>query len=491
MRLFLLNAVILLIIMHGFHFSSFAQEETDAIIAEYQSLPPGNVARKSDALHKLENLRTETVDRFIYLVMEKEEDPTLRAQAFLIWANRKTPEEIITYLDSKASQSVFEALIPAIPHVIGIDRLGYLKSLYTKPGVKRFLPILCKAIATSGGEEAFLFLKRKWAGCYTHEEAMALLSALLSMKEGTDPDFLEQIRASAFPEARIEGARLLLLAKGNEVLDEIGARLKTEDHSEVHSSVLKAMALVNTEKAVLAILESASSYPHGSYHEIVEALSGVPLDLLRQAVPDDWYLDEDPVRYEVLALSFTLASAFSGTLSSKEMRLLKRGCTHKLQEVSLISSAAMLRVADHQGGSAQRIRSILCSGPFDDQWEALDTVQRYRLRDEAVVLPILNIMRGKDWKESLWNATAEFLRPFASEEILAKALMDLRSNENQKIYSSQDMVGEQAKDMIGHIWSKALEPGTISSLRRIQTAIAGTNPNIKVDTEVFALVTGQ
>jgi hypothetical protein len=100
-------------------------------------------------------------------------------------------------------------------------------------------------------------------------------------------------------------------------------------------------------------------------------------------------------------------------------------------------------------------------------------------------------MRGDDWKESLWNALTEFLRPFASEEILAKALMDLRSNEDQKIYNPKDTPGEQAKDMIWHMWSKALEPGTISSMRRIHEAVTGTNPNRDLQTEVLALTTGQ
>lgn len=104
---------------------------------------------------------------------------------------------------------------------------------------------------------------------------------------------------------------------------------------------------------------------------------------------------------------------------------------------------------------------------------------------------LIAAMRGDSLSESVGNATAEFLRPFASEEILAGALMDLRSNEDQKIYNPRDEFGEQAKDMVTHLWNKALEPGTISSLRRINTAIQGTDPNKDVTTEVVAMTTGQ
>lgn len=108
------------------------------------------------------------------------------------------------------------------------------------------------------------------------------------------------------------------------------------------------------------------------------------------------------------------------------------------------------------------------------------------LTDSAVAF-----MRGDDWQESLWNSTTEVLRPFASEEILFKAVRELWSNEDNKIFNPKETAGEQAKASIWHLWSKALEPGTISSLRRIQTAASGTDPSKEVKTEVIALTTGQ
>lgn len=108
------------------------------------------------------------------------------------------------------------------------------------------------------------------------------------------------------------------------------------------------------------------------------------------------------------------------------------------------------------------------------------------LTDAAVAF-----MRGDDWKDSLTKALGEFLRPFASEEILAKTLMDVRGNEDQKVFNSKDAAGEQAKDIIAYVWGKALEPGTIASLKRIKTAIEGTDPNLETKNEVLAMTTGQ
>jgi len=104
---------------------------------------------------------------------------------------------------------------------------------------------------------------------------------------------------------------------------------------------------------------------------------------------------------------------------------------------------------------------------------------------------VVAFMRGGDWKDRLGKATAEFLSPFASEEILAKALMDLRSNAGDKIYNTRDEIGEQAKDIVAHLWTSALEPGTVSSVRRIVTAIGGTDPSKSVRDEVLAVATGQ
>ncbi len=134
-------------------------------------------------------------------------------------------------------------------------------------------------------------------------------------------------------------------------------------------------------------------------------------------------------------------------------------------------------------------RFLYTAKPEDATYQFVDL--GYSDPHATLVDPLIALTRGDDWRASLMDATAEFLAPFTSEDILAKALMDLRSNEDHKIYNPRDTAGEQAKAIVGHLWSEALEPGTVSSGRRIHEAIQGTSPNRKVKTEVTALLTGQ
>lgn len=111
---------------------------------------------------------------------------------------------------------------------------------------------------------------------------------------------------------------------------------------------------------------------------------------------------------------------------------------------------------------------------------------------------VVAFMRGEDWKESLTKSTAEFLDPFASEEIFAKTLMEVRGNATdtgRRVYNPEDSAGDQASDVVKHVWSNAFEPGTITSLRRIAKGATGTvsetgrsyNPVV----ETTSMLTGQ
>uniref|UniRef100_A0A6M3KHY6 Putative structural protein n=2 Tax=viral metagenome TaxID=1070528 RepID=A0A6M3KHY6_9ZZZZ len=104
---------------------------------------------------------------------------------------------------------------------------------------------------------------------------------------------------------------------------------------------------------------------------------------------------------------------------------------------------------------------------------------------------VIAFIRGEDWMDAMGQSMMEFLRPFTSEEILWKALSEVRENKDDKVYNPKDEVGEQAKGIVSHMWTSALEPGTVSSLRRIHEAVTGTNPNRETKTEVLALTTGQ
>lgn len=106
---------------------------------------------------------------------------------------------------------------------------------------------------------------------------------------------------------------------------------------------------------------------------------------------------------------------------------------------------------------------------------------------------VMAFVRGDDWSDSLASSLGEFLRPFTSEEILTKAVREAVGNNTdngQRVYNPRDTAGEQAKDITWHMWKNAMEPGTISSGRRITEAISGTNPNREVGTEITAFLTG-
>ena len=134
-------------------------------------------------------------------------------------------------------------------------------------------------------------------------------------------------------------------------------------------------------------------------------------------------------------------------------------------------------------------RFIYTSKPKDATYRYIDL--GYSDPHATLTDSVVAFMRGENWRKRLIDSTAEFLSPFTSEEILSQALLDLRSNEDQKIYNPKDTVGEQAKDIAWHLWSKAMEPGTITSARRILTAVEGTDPSRETSREVLAVTTGQ
>lgn len=86
------------------------------------------------------------------------------------------------------------------------------------------------------------------------------------------------------------------------------------------------------------------------------------------------------------------------------------------------------------------------------------------------------------------------LEPFYGEEIGTAALLDIRENENEKIYNPNSDAWTITKDISEHIL-KALEPGLVRSTKRIYEAATGkeTDSGMKLDTrtEVIAVLSGQ
>lgn len=86
------------------------------------------------------------------------------------------------------------------------------------------------------------------------------------------------------------------------------------------------------------------------------------------------------------------------------------------------------------------------------------------------------------------------LEPFYGEEIGTAALLDIRENENEKIFNPNSDAWTITKDISEHIL-KAVEPGVVRSTKRIYEAATGkeTDSGMKLDTrtEVIAVLSGQ
>jgi hypothetical protein len=110
--------------------------------------------------------------------------------------------------------------------------------------------------------------------------------------------------------------------------------------------------------------------------------------------------------------------------------------------------------------------------------------------------PIIAFMRGENWESKVYESVAEMFEPFISEDIMTQKLLDLRRNRTQQgqpIYNERDRPENIAVD-IGTHFAEALEPGTVSGLRRMykgargEEGKAGTPYDFK--TEAIAQATG-
>ena len=106
--------------------------------------------------------------------------------------------------------------------------------------------------------------------------------------------------------------------------------------------------------------------------------------------------------------------------------------------------------------------------------------------------------RGEDIADGLADSVVEALEPFFGEELLAGALMDLRANQTPyggEIYNEAEPWHKTGEDWAGYLWENAFEPGTLTSLRRIQKALNGEvsqgGKAYNTADEVAAMVLGQ
>lgn len=89
--------------------------------------------------------------------------------------------------------------------------------------------------------------------------------------------------------------------------------------------------------------------------------------------------------------------------------------------------------------------------------------------------PIIALLTGRDLKEAFTEAVKEIAAPFAEPEILAKALADVWKNKTDTggpVYNAEDDALGSGQDIAEHLW-KAIEPGTMTSARRVYKAGTG------------------
>lgn len=110
--------------------------------------------------------------------------------------------------------------------------------------------------------------------------------------------------------------------------------------------------------------------------------------------------------------------------------------------------------------------------------------------------PITAFLQGEDLQEAAKNAAGEVLAPFFGEEILAGKIVDIMRNQKVRggqVYNPQDPVADRLMDQFKHL-ADAVEPGTITSAKRIKMAatgeIAESGRSFDLATEVGAVLTG-
>ena len=110
------------------------------------------------------------------------------------------------------------------------------------------------------------------------------------------------------------------------------------------------------------------------------------------------------------------------------------------------------------------------------------------------------LFRGEDLVDGVTDSIQEGLGPFFGEELLSGALLDLRANQRNgsrsaEIYNTAEGAWDVGKDVSGYLWNEVFEPGTLTSLRRIEKAMSGevsrSGKAYNTQDEVVAMLLGQ
>jgi HEAT repeat protein len=415
------------------------EDRADDLIAEFARLSADAVEEKIALLDRIAACDDRSATAFISRTMEKDPRDEVRGHAFVLWADGKHTALVTEFLDSRRRSSRFGAYVAAIPELSGFEGFEYLSAIYGDESLERIRPAIFAALAALDDERALPFLETEWMLEKDPRRSCNLLEILLDMPQGRSTEFLERLLASEIPEARLSGAERML-QKEAALLPRVEVFLQRETHPGVRAELVRQLGEMQSPRAAAVLIRTSEWHAAGRLHEIVEALSGMPPEAVRNAVSEKWYEEIDTRGFCVtaLALSNHKDSGFERRLRAAE----KKGTP----AVRIVAAVARGRQVDNR----DRIKRFFSSGTFDARWEMLETVRSYGIRDAAVVKRLLDMLAGSRQVETQIKA-AEILGSLGLSEALpalekalggkrllvrvasAKALKDIRDKESVRI----------------------------------------------------------
>jgi len=117
---------------------------------------------------------------------------------------------------------------------------------------------------------------------------------------------------------------------------------------------------------------------------------------------------------------------------------------------------------------------------------------------KKLFIPLIKKADDKEFNEAIIESLKEFSSPFLSEELLYSKVLDIQRNSQKDsgkpIYNPTESAGQKWSDMRAYLW-KGIEPGTITSLSRINKAFQDRDEEegrgYTPSNEIAALLTGQ
>lgn len=113
--------------------------------------------------------------------------------------------------------------------------------------------------------------------------------------------------------------------------------------------------------------------------------------------------------------------------------------------------------------------------------------------------PVLAVLRGDEtWEQKAEDVSRSMLQPFVGEDILTSAVLDIARNKDadtdKEVFNPQAPARRRLGQIGAHAW-KALEPGTVTSAKRIYKAATGqesaSGRSYNLNDELVSVSTGQ